>query len=281
MPDAPEAWLLRSLLFCPATKPERFGAATASGADGVIVDLEDAVPPAEKDAARASALAWFGTPATPGVARCLRPCSLRTPHGLRDALALVETGTAPDFLVVPKVESPEELAILAAVLDGPCERTRFLALVETARGLAAADRIAAHPRVAALVLGGADLAAGLGAELAWEPLLWARSRLVQAAASAGVAVIDVPHLVLSDAAALADECARVRRLGFTGKLAIHPKQVEAVNAAFTPQGAETLRARRIVEAAAAAGGGVCVVDGTMVDAPVLRAAERTLARAAR
>ncbi|HXJ34768.1 MAG TPA: CoA ester lyase [Candidatus Eisenbacteria bacterium] len=275
---APEASLLRSLLFAPATKAERLAKAAISGADAVIADLEDAVAPAEKDAARGSALRWLRGPAAPAVARCLRSNGLRTPEGLRDVLALVESGAAPDFLVVPKVESPQELGILDALLAGP---TRFLPLIETARGLSRAERIAAHPRVAGLLLGGADLAADLGATLDWEALLWARSRLVQAAATAGVAVIDVPHLVLEDGTALAAECARVRRLGFTGKLAIHPKQVAAINAAFTPAGDEVLRARRIVDAAEAAGGGVCVVDGKMVDAPVLRAARRTLALAAR
>ncbi len=275
---APEASLLRSLLFSPATRPERLSKAATSGADAVIVDLEDAVPPAEKDAARASALSWLCASAVPGVARCLRSNGLRTPEGLRDVLALVESGTAPDFLVVPKVESPEELGILDALLAGP---TRFLPLIETARGLSGAERIAAHPRVAGLLLGGADLAADLGAELAWEPLLWARSRLVQAAATAGIAVIDVPHLALDDGAALADEGARARRLGFTGKLAIHPKQVPAINAAFTPANDEVAHARRVVDAVDAAAGGVCVVDGKMVDAPVLRAARRTIALAAR
>ncbi|MGH7894615.1 MAG: HpcH/HpaI aldolase/citrate lyase family protein, partial [Candidatus Binatia bacterium] len=273
--------LLRALLFCPATRPDRLAKAVVAGADAVIVDLEDAVPPTEKETVRASAVAWFRTPAPPNLARCLRPNGLRTPHGLRDLLELVETGAVPDFLVVPKVESPEELAILDALLDGPCRNTRFLPLVETARGLASAERIAGHPRVAGLVLGGADLAADLGAELAWEPLLWARSRLVQAAATAGIAVVDAPVLGLDDERGLADECTRVRRLGFTGKLAIHPKQVGAITAAFTPSDDEIGRARRIVDAADAARGGVCVVDGTMVDAPVVRAARRALAIAKR
>jgi len=159
--------------------------------------------------------------------------------------------------------------------------TLLLPLVETARGLAAAEALAAHPRVAGLVLGGADLAADLGAVMSWEPLLYARSRLVHAAATAGVAVVDVPCLALDDGGALADEAARVRRLGFTGKLAIHPRQVAPINTAFTPDAAELEGARRVIAAVAAAGGGVAVVDGKMVDAPVVRSAERALALAAR
>ena len=274
---AADAALVRSWLFCPATHPDRFEKAARSGADAVIVDLEDAVAPADKEVARAGALAWLATAGDDGVVRCLRSNGLRTATGLRDLLALVDAGAAPDFLVLPKVESAAEIAIAAEVLAGPCATIRFLPLVETARGVGAAEAIAAVPRVAGLVLGGADLAADLGAELAWEPLLWSRSRLVQAAAGA-IAVVDVPHLALDDDAGLAHDADRVRRLGFTGKLAIHPRQVGAINAAWTPSDAEVERARRIV--AATAGGGVAVVDGKMVDAPVVRGAERTLARAA-
>jgi citrate lyase beta subunit len=275
-----DAALVRSWLFCPATAPDRFEKAARSGADAVIVDLEDAVAPGDKDAARAGALPWLRATATDGVVRCLRSNGLRTAAGLRDVLALLETGTTPDFLVLPKVESAAEIAIAAEVLGGACASIRFLPLVETARGIGAAEAIASAPRVAGLVLGGADLAADLGAELAWEPLLWSRARLVQAAAAHAVAAIDVPHLVLDDDAGLADESARVRRLGFTGKLAIHPRQVGAINVEWTPSDAEVERARRIVAAVAKAAGGVAVVDGKMVDAPVVRSAERTLARAA-
>jgi citrate lyase beta subunit len=280
MTPAFDARLVRSWLFCPATRPERLPKAETSGADAVVVDWEDAVAPADKDRARAAALPFLCSPAT-GARRCLRPNALRTADGLRDLLALLDAGAVPDAIVPAKTESAEELRILDAVLGGPHARIRFLPLIETARGLAAAAEIAAHPRVAGLVLGGADLAADLGAELAWEPLLWSRSRLVQAAAVAGIAVVDVPCLAFDDDAALAAETRRVRALGFTGKLAIHPRQVAIVNAAFTPDPAEVVQARRIVEAAAAAAGGVAVVDGRMVDAPVVRAAERVLALARR
>jgi citrate lyase beta subunit len=132
--------------------------------------------------------------------------------------------------------------------------------------------------VQALVFGGADLAADLGATMAWESLLYARARLVQAAATAGRAVLDVPYLDLDRDDGLAGEIGAVQRLGFTGKLAIHPKHVPPINAAFTPTAAAIVHSERIIAAAQAAGGGVCVVDGRMIDAPVVRTAERTLAR---
>src|SRR5262249_3923135 len=152
----PDAGLVRSWLFCPATAPERLPKALASGADAVIVDLEDAVAPDRKDVARSAAIAFFAAPAPADVVRCLRPNALRTLDGLRDLVALVETGTAPDFLVLPKVESAEEVAVVDALLAGPCATTRLLPLVESSRGLEVAGRVAAHPRVAGLVLGGAD-----------------------------------------------------------------------------------------------------------------------------
>ncbi|MFN8543634.1 MAG: CoA ester lyase [Candidatus Binatia bacterium] len=276
-----DAAIVRSLLFAPAARPERFDKAVAAGADAVIVDLEDAVAPQDKDDARRQALPWFRRDAAGDVLRCLRVNSPRTAHGLRDLLALVDTGTLPDLLMIPKVESAEELDVIDQVLAGPARAIGFLALVESARGLAAAERIAAHPRTRALVLGGADLAADLGAAFAWEPLLWARGRLVQAAATAGISAIDVPWLALDDDAGLEAEAVAVRRLGCTGKLAVHPRHVATINAVFTPAEDDVARAQRIVSADDAAHGGVCLVDGRMVDAAVVRAARRTLARAAR
>ena len=281
MSRAPDAALVRAWLFCPAARPERFAKAVATGADAVIVDLEDAVPAGQKDEARAHAVSWLTAERTSDAARCVRINVVRTAAGLRDVLALVDAGAAPDHLVVPKAESADELAMLAALLTGPCAHTGLLPLVETARGLDAAVALVGAPRVSGLLLGGADLAADLGAEMSWEPLLVARSRLVQAAATAGVAAVDVPFLALDDAAGLRDETERVRRLGYTGKLAIHPDQVAPIQSAFTPSDAEVERARRIVAAAEAAAGGVAVVDGRMVDAPVVRAAARSIALASR
>ena len=271
-----DAALLRSLLFVPATRPDRFERAAAAGADAIIVDLEDAVPIEAKDDARAQAATWAATPGRAGVVRCLRVNSIKSAHGLRDLLALAAAPSRPPLLMLPKVESVGELDVVDGVLGGTADAPGVLALIETARGLAAAAAIGAHPRVGALVLGGADLAADLGAMFAWEPLLWARGQLVAAAATAGVAVIDMPWLDLEDHAGLVAEVGAARRLGFTGKLAIHPKHVPAINGTFTPGAAEIARARRIVDAADAAGGGVCVVEGRMVDAPVVRAARRTL-----
>lgn len=153
--------------------------------------------------------------------------------------------------------------------------------VETAAGVEAATAIATALRANdALVFGGADLAADLGAAFAWEPLLAARSALVRAAACARLPVFDVPFLATDAPEALADETRRARDLGFTGKLAIHPAQVAPIQAAFQPTDEEIARARQIVAAIEAAGGGAALVDGRMIDAPVAASARRALARAA-
>jgi citrate lyase beta subunit len=173
MPPETDAQLVRSWLFVPAVRPERFAKAVGAGADAVIVDLEDAVPAGQKDDARRHAVTWLTSEHTANAVRCLRVNALRSAAGLRDVLALIDAG------------------------------------------------------------------------------------------------------------ALRDESERVRRLGFTGKLAIHPDQVATIHAAYTPSDGDVERARRVTAAVEAAGGGVAVVDGRMVDAPVVRAAARTLALAAR
>jgi citrate lyase beta subunit len=150
--------------------------------------------------------------------------------------------------------------------------------VESARGLDAACEIAsADPAVSALAFGGADLAVDLRAELAWEPMLYGRSRIVQAAATAGIAAIDVPHVVLDDEAGLRADATRAKAMGFSAKLAIHPKQVPPILEIFTPSAAEIERAAAIVAAYEAAGGNVVEYQGKMVEGPIVKSAQRVLA----
>ena len=283
MPDLSHC---RALLFTPGNRPERFAKAAATGADGLILDLEDAVAAPSKDDARATVVAHFRGDFRAGLAphqlKGLRVNNIHTPAGLRDLDALVSSGVAPDFLLLPKVESAFEVRLYARHLEGGQAGIAFGCLIESSRGLEAAMEIAqADPRVRILAFGGVDLAADLRADLAWEPLLYGRSRLVQAAASAGLGLLDVPHLALDDAAALAAECARVKALGFTSKLAIHPKQVAPILAAFTPTAAEVDRAARMVAALEQAGGNAVEFEGKMLEGPVVKAAQRVLALARR
>jgi citrate lyase beta subunit len=272
----PDIALARSILFVPGHRPDRFEKALATGADAVVIDLEDAVPPAEKAAARAAVLARPAAPS--GVALGIRMNPLQTPEGIADLAALI-CAEAPDFLMLPKTEAAEELRIVHRAFARHPRAPRLVALIESAEGLSRAGAIAAEDGCASLGFGGVDLAADLGCQVAWEPLLMARATLVAAAARSGRGVVDVPFLALDDEAGLAEETRRVQALGFTGKLAIHPRQVATIQSVLTPTPDQVAWARRVIAAFEAAAGGVCVVDGKMVDVPVQRAALRVLARA--
>lgn len=278
-PDALAA--CRSALFVPANRPDRYAKAEASGADAIIIDLEDAVAPPDKAAARASALAYLAVPrATRHPYRILRLNALSGLPGLRDLVALAESDARPDAVMLAKCGSPHEISQAASLLGTRQGSPDIVALVETARGLAAAEALAqADPRVAGLMFGGVDLAGELRAEDGWEPLLYARSRVVAAAALRGLAVLDVPFFELGQDDGARQEAAAARRLGFTGKAAIHPRHIDAIHAAFAPDARAVAAARATV--AAVGEGGAIVVDGRMADNAMLRAARRTLELAAR
>lgn len=259
---------LASLLFVPGSRPERFGKALASGAGLVCIDLEDAVPADGKAEARAAAVGAIA----PGLA--IRINQVTTRDGLADLLALAQR--PPDAVLLPKIEHEEQVALVAGVLGA---NARLVPLIETPRGLRHAARIAAHPSVMALMFGGADMAAELGVTLAWAPLLTVRSQLILAAAEAGKPAIDVPWIGLDDADGLARETAAAKALGFSAKAAIHPAQVATIEAAFRPTAAEIADARNAEAAFAAAGGAAVRHNGKMLEAPVMRAYRRILARA--
>jgi itaconyl-CoA hydratase len=277
---APDVGLARVLLFTPGNRPDRFAKAAATGADALILDLEDAVSAAGKDEARTILIEHFRA----GHRRGLGPrqvCGLRvnnihTAAGVRDLEALGSSGVKPDFIVLPKVETAAEAAMYARLLPG----IALVPSIESARGLEAATEIAnADPSVIALAFGGADLSVDLRAELAWEPLVYGRARVVQAAATAGIAVFDVPHVVLGDERGLREDAARAKAMGFTAKLAIHPNQVPPILQVFTPTAAEIERASGILAAYEAAGGNVVEYQGKMVEGPIVKAAQQVLARA--
>jgi (S)-citramalyl-CoA lyase len=265
----------RSWLFTPATRPDRFARAGEAGADVLIIDLEDAVAPGDKDRARAAALAHLDAGRGTAPIQALRVNGLRTRAGLDDLRLLLESRTGPDAVILPKVETPDEPRLVDAWLAEAGSPAALVALVESARGVEAAPEIArSTPRLSALMFGAADLAADLGAPAAWEPLLYARSRVVAAAAAAGIGAIDAPYFDLKDQAGLEAELRAAVALGFAAKAAIHPGQVAAINAALTPSAAEVAEAREILAQNEA---GVGVVGGRMVDEAVARRARRILA----
>lgn len=256
---------MQSLLFVPGSRPDRFAGALASGADAVCIDLEDAVPPDGKDAARAAAIEALGDPRL--VIRCN---GLTTDHGRSDIETLGAAARRPPLLLVPKVESAAELAPAAAIGIG------LVPLIETPRGLRLAHEIASAPGVVAMMFGGGDLSAELGVALAWEPLRTARGLFLLACAEAGVPGIDVPFIVLDDEAGLADETARAKALGFAAKAAIHPKQIAAIHAVMRPTPGELDEARQAEAAFQAANGAAVRWNGRMLEAPVMRRYRRIL-----
>lgn len=268
--------MYRSLLFVPGARPERFEKALAAGADAVCIDLEDAVPPDQKAEARRIVIAWLAARRAAGTPAGVRINSVRSADGVRDVAALIEGAVAPAFVMMPKVAHSEEIAIVSAAL-GLVDN--IWPIVESAGGLAHAAAIAAAPKVSGILFGGADYSADIGAALEWEPMLHARSVLVNACARAGCELLDVPYLDVGDDAGLAETTRRAKALGFTGRACIHPTQIVGVHVAFTPTLAEIERAQRVMAAFAEAKGAAALLDGKLVELPVIRAAQRTLAAA--
>ena len=283
---------LRSLLFTPGNRLDRVPKALAAGADAVILDLEDAVGAADKLASRTAVTAFFAT-AEPGLRATamigVRVNSLQSELGRADlaALATLPAAQRPDFLVFPKAETVAEPALCMQAFGADAAATTasgvgmpaLIAIIESARGVLAAPALAAAPGVQALAVGGLDLCADLGCSFGWEPLLHARSAVVMAAASAGIGAVDMPWFDLQDDSGLVAECQRVRALGYGAKLAIHPRHVAGVNAAFSPSAEERDYAEGVIAAFEAAAGNAFTFRGRMIDEPVIRSARRVLARA--
>jgi len=286
----------RSLLFVSGEQPARFPKAMASGADVVCIDLEDAVAAQAKRRAREDVLAFAldqarisgdqdGGLAGDRPRLGLRINGLRTPESLEDVLALARCPVVFDYLLVPKVEHPQDLALFDGWL--PASFKSLVALIESPLGIEQAHLIAAArrnemPRLAALMLGGADLSHELGARFDWNGLLFARGRLVNAAKAAGLQAWDVPHVDIGDADALLAETRAVVELGFDCKAAIHPAQVDVIHSAFAPSGDDVLWARGLLAAlstrqAQGQDAGAFLYLGKMVDAPILERARRILA----
>ncbi len=268
----------RSWLFTPGTRPDRFEKAAESGADVLIVDLEDAVAPDEKATARASALKYLGSRRSAALARAVRINGLDTLHGLADMQAIIEAAPDPDFIVLPKVESADHILILDRLLSRAGIKARILGIVESARGLAAIESIAgASERLHGLMFGAADMAADLGAEVSWNSLFYARARIIAACAKARVGAVDSPWFDVRDEPGLVDEIGKIFNMGFAAKAAIHPLQIEPINAAFTPSQEDVEQARAIL---AENEKGVGVINGRMIDEAVARKARRVLAAVA-
>lgn len=261
----------RTMLFVPGHRGDRFAKAVAAGSDGVLLDLEDAVAEADKDSARDQVRRWLEQGGAGGV----RINAAGTPWHDDDLAVVAEHGC---LVMVPKADDPDRLG---AIRDRLPPHTPIVPLVETALGVRRAFEICAVPGVVRPAFGSVDLASELGvAHNDHQALATARSLLVLAAASAGVgAPLDGVTTALDDEQALLDDLRHGLRLGLTGKLCVHPRQIAPIHAALAPSEADLAWARRVVDAA---GDGAAVsVDGQMVDRPVLDRARLLLRRTTR
>ena len=273
----------RSFIFTPGLRPDMYPKALASGADIVCVELEDGIAPKDKTEARRNALALFEQPqADDGVERIVRINSMRQHFGIEDVNAVLASTTPPPALMMPKVRAPDEAVMLDQLLTEAGHATRLHVIIETNEGLEAAFEIArCSDRIDAMFFGGVDMAAELRCVNSYDTLLYARSRVVHAAAAAGLDVIDVPFLDLDDPEGMRVEAEKVRDLGFAGKGSVHPKQIAALNEVFTPSTDKIAHARRIIAEFEKADTGLVVIDGKLIEKPVLREMHRIVAIADR
>lgn len=271
----------RSMLFVPGLRPDRARKAFVSGADVVCIDLEDAVAVAHKDEAREMSLPLFAEPRSTRCERVLRINSLETLHGLRDVEAIAKLRHVPDAVMMTKVRSAAEVKLLDELLQGAAASIKFYVTLETNQGLEDVFDIAgATPRMACLLFGEVDLSADLRCKRTSTALLYARSRMAHAAAAFELDAMDVPHIHLEDMEGLHTAAAHAAELGFTGKACIHPTQIPVVHGYFTPSDEEVAKAQRAVDAFRESGAtGLAVLDGLMLQKPVLRSSQRVLALA--
>lgn len=257
----------RSLLFVPGDRPERYARALASGAHEVIVDLEDAVAPGAKDAARADAAAWLAQ----GGRACVRINPADTPWHQDDVAAL---GKLPQAgVMLPKADAVS-LAAVMQTLPG----RRIIALVETVAGYMDLHALARLPGLERIAFGSVDFAMDSGIADEGDAMTAIRTAIVLASRHAGLAApVDGVSLEFTDADRMRADARRSRQLGFGGKLCIHPRQVAPVNAAWLPTEAEQAWAQRVLAAFEASGGAATAVDGKMIDKPVVEQARRIAA----
>ncbi len=275
--------LRRSLLFVPGNNPGMVQNAGVLGADTLILDLEDAVAPREKDAARVLLAKALQTVDYCGCEIAIRINSLDS-FAQEDLAMLVKY--SPDAIMVPKVNTAEDIKQVVKWLEeyeqAGQKPVEIIALIETPMGIANCMEISgAHPRVTSLAFGAEDYTAGLGAQRTKEgqEILSARSLLSNAAAAYGKQALDTPFTDVNDDEGLVKDVALARQLGYKGKLAINPRHVEAIHAGFTPSTKEINWAKRvldIIKEAEEQGSGVVALDGKMIDKPIVDRAKSLL-----
>ncbi len=262
----------KSQLFVPGNRPERFEKACAAGADIVCIDLEDAVAPKDKEAARRQVLEWLTQTEHKNVG--VRINAIDTDFGLEDIVALSGGNISLPFLMVPKVAMGREIEQLDQAI--PEALGSIFPIIESASGLVHSDAIFAHERVKLALFGGVDFASDMNCDMAWETLLYARSKLAASAVAHDVLLFDSPHIDVRNL----DDCEasthKAKALGIHARSAIHPAQIERIHAALKPNEAEVEFAKRVLEAFENSKGNVALLDGVFIEEPVVKKARRTL-----
>ena len=268
----------RSFIFTPGLTPSMFPKAIASGADMVCIELEDGIAIKDKNEARKNTIeALKSLEVKNDVELVVRINCQRTKFGLLDLEAFISSGLKVKALMLPKVKTPDEITFIDDLLTDSGLDTDLHVIMETNEALENIYNIAhASKRTVALYFGGVDMAAELRVPNNYQNLLYARSKLVHAGASVGIDAIDVPYLDLEDIEGMKKEAELVRDLGFTGKGSIHPKQINVLNQIFTPPQEEISKAKKILDQFSESDTGLVVIDGKLIEKPVLREMKRKI-----
>lgn len=273
--------MVRSLLFVPATKLDKVSKARQSGADLVVIDLEDSVLPDQKDPMRREITRFFHkTPDTQSGSRLgVRINALRTFDGLLDVMTVLGCKHLPDLLVMPKVEHAAELDLIYGWFSQVGVDIPVIVLAENLTIWEELDAIAAHESTAGIMLGGIDLAAALGSDTTWEAMADYRARVVRACRRHDKLCLDMPWFDLGDSDGLRRETLRSKSLGFEARAAIHPDQVSVINTCFTPTSEEISLAEIIVDLFEKSKSGVVTHNGKVIELPVVKRCYKLLLRA--
>ena len=264
---------VRSQLFVPGNRPERFEKACASDADLVCIDFEDAVGDQDKDAARTNTIKWLSKTSHKHVS--VRINALDTPYAKDDINALAKSGLTLPFIMIPKVNSKNDIEALDDML--PSQLGPFFTIIETAQGLLNSAEIFSCSRVKMAMFGAIDFAADIGSILSWDAHLYARSHMVVCAAAHDVTLFDSPHFEVKDLEDCESSTRKAKAIGIHARSAIHPAQIERIHTALNPSEAEIIEAKKIIQAYKDADGNVVLLDGKFVEKPVIKKAYRILA----
>jgi len=269
----------RSFIFCPGNRPDMIPKALKSGADMVCIDLEDAIIPEHKSLSRIETVKAFEDIDYPkGVETLIRINDVNSEDGKKDIDLILNANNTASGLMLPKIQTIEEIITLENKIKEKNKELNLHIIIETNQGLENAWSIAhSSSLIKSLLFGGVDMSADLGCNGDWFSLLYARSRVVHAASGAGIDSIDVPFLDLEDMEGMNIEAQKSKNLGFSGKGSIHPKQIEQLNKVFTPSEEEIAYANKVIKAFNNASDGLVVVDGKLIEKPVLRTALKTIA----